>query len=80
MDRAGRWPAKRLPTGSWSNVYDLLDPVCGFADRRIAGSFRAAGRLRVTDIEVTNEGRWRHAIGKYLGQELLRDRIRAVFA
>jgi hypothetical protein len=34
----------------------------------------------VTDIEVTNEGRWRHAIGKYLGQELLRDRIRAVFA
>ncbi len=74
------WPAERLPTGSWNNIYDLLDPVCGFKDRRIAGVFRSAGRLRVTDIEVTNEGRWRHAIGKYLGQELLRDRIWAVFA
>jgi len=33
----------------------------------------------VADIEVTNEGRWRHAVGKYLGPELLRDRIRGVF-
>jgi len=73
------WPVKRLVTGPWSNVYDLLDPVCGFKDRRIAPSFRLDGRLRVADIEVTNEGRWRHAVGKYLGQELLRDRIRGVF-
>jgi hypothetical protein len=35
---------------------------------------------RVTDIEVTNEGPWRYAIGKYVGQELLRDRVRTVFA
>ena len=73
------WPASRLVTGPWANVYDLLDPVCGFRDRRIAPSFRSEGRLRVADIEVTNEGRWRHSISKYLGQELLRDRIRAVF-
>lgn len=73
------WPARRLAAGPWSNLYDMLDPVCGFRERRIASSFRAGGRLRVADIEVTNEGRWRHAIGKYLGQELLRDRIREVF-
>ena len=73
------WPSSRLVDGPWSNVYDLLDPVCGFKDRRIAPSYRSAGKLRVTDIEVTNEGRWRHSISKYLGQELLRDRIREVF-
>jgi hypothetical protein len=73
------WPTSSLGRGPWINVYDLLDPVCGFKDRRIAPSFRADGRLRVTDIEVTNEGRWRHSISKYLGQELLRDHIREIF-
>ncbi len=73
------WPSRLRADGSWVNVYDLLDPVCGFTDRRIASSFRLQGRLRVADVEVTNEGRWRHSISKYLGQELLRDRIREVF-
>lgn len=73
------WPTDRLDTGPWTNVYDRLDPVCGFRDRLIAGHFRADGRVRVADVEVRNEGSWKHAIGKYLGQEQLRERVLGVF-
>jgi hypothetical protein len=73
------WPQERIGTGPWCNVFDALDPVCGGRDRRIAGDYRYQGQERVSDIAVTNEGSWRHAIGKYLGQESLRDRLRAVF-
>jgi hypothetical protein len=29
---------------------------------------------------ATDNGYWRHAVGKYLGQQVLRARVRAVFA
>ena len=65
-------------------IFDDPDPTAApdrrHFYRRIARAFRIFGRLRVTDIAVTNEGRWWHAICKYLGQELLRARVRAVFA
>jgi hypothetical protein len=66
------WPWQRLGDGPWSNVYDPLDPVCGGLDRRIAADYRHRGTARVRDVRVSNRGSWRHAIGKYLGQEKLR--------
>jgi hypothetical protein len=68
-----RWdgfPDGRL-RGRWVNVYDRLDPVCGF-DPNLANDFRKAGRAVVTDIHERNWGRWRHSIGKYLRRPLLR--------
>ncbi len=71
-----RWdgfPSRRL-TGRWVNVYDHLDPVCGF-DPVLAKDFRGAGRTVVTDIHEANWGRWRHSIGKYLRRPLLREAV-----
>ena len=61
------WPTQRLGAGSWTNVADRLDPVCGF-DAAIGPDFRRGGVARVVDVAVTNEGRWRHSIVKYLRQ------------
>jgi pimeloyl-ACP methyl ester carboxylesterase len=77
--RQDGWPSDRLGSGPWGNVFDLLDPVCGGLDRRIAGDYRCNRETRVTDIAVSNEGSWRHSISKYLGQERLRERLREVF-
>ncbi len=65
------WPDARLRDGYWANVYDRLDPVCGFHPR-IAHDYRCRGADRICDIEVSNSGRWRHSIAKYLGQPALR--------
>jgi hypothetical protein len=65
------WPDARLGDRYWANVYDRLDPVCGF-DPRIASDYRWRGAERVSDIEVFNSGRWRHSIAKYLDQPALR--------
>ena len=77
--RRDGWPSDRLGSGPWTNVFDLLDPVCGGLDRRLAGDFRCGDEKRVDDVAVTNEGSWRHSISKYLGQERLRERVREVF-
>lgn len=69
------WPQRCLPEGSWDNLFDSLDPVCGGLDRRIAPDFRRVGEPAVTDIEVRNSGSWRHSISKYLGQPQLRDAL-----
>jgi hypothetical protein len=63
--------------GSWTNVYDRLDPVCGF-DARIANDFRQEGSRVITDVRVSNSGRWRHSIGKYLRQNAVRDSLRCL--
>jgi hypothetical protein len=68
---ADGWPDARLGDRYWANVYDRLDPVCGF-DPRIANDYRWRGAERVNDIEVFNSGSWRHSIAKYLGQPALR--------
>lgn len=68
-----RWdgyPALKVRTG-WTNVYDRLDPVCGF-DPVLANDFRRSGSAEVVDIWEPNRGRWRHSVGKYLGGSKLR--------
>jgi hypothetical protein len=71
---ADGWPTARLGDRYWANVYDRLDPVCG-VDSRIANDYRWRGAERITDIEVSNSGSWRHAIAKYLGQPALRNAL-----
>ncbi len=71
-----RWdgfPSRRL-TGRWVNVYDRLDPVCGF-DPVLANDFRRGGGTVVTDVHEANWGRWRHSLGKYLRRPLLRQAV-----
>ena len=74
------WPAQRLGGGSWTNVSDGLDPVCGFLDREIGEHYRQGGVVRVEDVGVSNSGTWRHSIGKYLGQAPLRTFMREVLS
>lgn len=54
-------------SGGWVNVFDRLDPVCGF-DPELANDFRKGGASTVEDIAVQNDGAWRHSITKYLRQ------------
>jgi hypothetical protein len=51
----------------WLNLFDRLDPVCGF-DPVLANDFRRGGASVVEDIEVRNDGAWRHSATKYLRQ------------
>ncbi|MET0657414.1 MAG: hypothetical protein ABW110_04560 [Steroidobacteraceae bacterium] len=51
----------------WINLYDHLDPVCGF-DPKLANDYLGKGLPRVEDVEVTNNGWWRHSATKYLRQ------------
>ena len=51
----------------WINVYDRLDPVCGF-DPELANDFQKGSARIIEDIAVQNEGTWRHSITKYLRQ------------
>jgi hypothetical protein len=73
--RVDGWPSKRLGTGSWTNIADRLDPVCGF-DAAIGPDFCHGGVAKVVDVAVTNEGRWRHSIVKYLRQHAVRQALR----
>jgi hypothetical protein len=59
----------------WANVYDRLDPVCGF-DPDLANDFRRGGTECVEDVEIQNDGKWRHSAGKYLRQPALRQALR----
>jgi len=54
-------------SGEWINIFDRLDPVCGF-DPELANDFRKNGAATVEDIAVQNDGAWRHSITKYLRQ------------
>lgn len=73
------WPSKRLGHGTWWNVFDGLDPVCGLLDCKIAPHYCRAGHTRVADIGVSNAGYWRHSIASYLGQPALRSIVTAFF-
>lgn len=65
--RADGFPGTRVK--KWINLYDPLDPVCGF-DPKLANDYLRAGLPGVEDIEVTNNGWWRHSGTKYLRQPL----------
>lgn len=61
----------------WVNIFDRLDPVCGF-DPKLSNDFRR-GRLEVVeDIAVQNDGAWRHSITKYLRQPALRGALKSM--
>ena len=72
--RENGFPEGRLG-GGWINVFDRLDPVCGF-DPALANDYRRAGALEVDDRVVTNPGVWRHSSGKYLRQPTVRAGLR----
>jgi hypothetical protein len=56
--------------GGWTNLYDRLDPVCGF-DPELANDYRRGSAAVVADIAVQNDGAWRHSTTKYLRQPRL---------
>lgn len=68
------FPHQRL-AGDWVNVYDRLDPVCGF-DPKLANDYRKGGAEVVEDIAVRNDGAWRHSITKYLRQPAVAGALR----
>jgi hypothetical protein len=64
--RADGFPQEKV-SGGWVNLFDRLDPVCGF-DPMLANDFRKGGAAMVEDIAVQNGGAWRHSATKYLRQ------------
>jgi hypothetical protein len=72
--RADGFPHERV-AGNWVNLFDRLDPVCGF-DPVLASDFRKGGQSTVEDIAVQNDGAWRHSITKYLRQKSFASTLR----
>ena len=68
------FPSAKLGAG-WVNVFDRLDPVCGF-DPKLANDYRKGGQSVVEDIAVQNDGAWRHSITKYLRQPAVAGALR----
>jgi predicted alpha/beta hydrolase family esterase len=64
--RADGFPSEKL-AGHWVNIFDRLDPVCGF-DPKLANDYQRAGIAAIEDVEVHNPGKWRHSATKYLRQ------------
>lgn len=64
--RVDGFPGAKV-TGQWVNLYDRLDPVCGF-DPKLANDYMGTGLPKVEDIEIENNGWWRHSATKYLAQ------------
>lgn len=60
------FPSQRL-RGQWHNLFDRLDPVCGF-DAELANDYQRSGERTVIDTAVGNSGAWRHSATKYLRQ------------
>lgn len=63
--------------GPWVNVFDRLDPVDGF-DPFLNNDYRVDGAGQVDDIEVVNNGVWRHAIAEYMQRSELRQALRSM--
>ncbi len=64
--RADGFPQEKV-SGGWVNLFDRLDPVCGF-DPMLANDYRKGGAAMLEDVAVQNEGTWRHSGTKYLRQ------------
>ena len=62
----------------WERDRGRMSPTgwtrCAASTRRSGRDFCRGGVARVLDVSVTNEGRWRHSIGKYLRQQPVRQR------
>lgn len=64
--RSDGYPNDKLG-GAWVNLFDRLDPVCGF-DPVLANDYRRTDAVTVEDVAVQNSGAWRHSATKYLRQ------------
>jgi hypothetical protein len=64
--RGEGFPSERV-RDRWFNLFDRLDPVCGF-DPKLANDYERGGQRTVLDQEVENSGVWRHSATKYLRQ------------
>jgi hypothetical protein len=71
--RKDGFPKDRV-RGAWTNVFDRLDPVAGF-DPFLKNDFRTGEQGIVNDIEVQNDGAWRHSMVKYLRQDKVRQTL-----
>jgi len=60
------FPRERV-RGNWFNLFDRLDPVCGF-DPELANDYRRGDQSAVLDQVVMNSGAWIHSGTKYLRQ------------
>ena len=76
--RSDGYPKERM-TGRWINLFDRLDPVCGF-DPVLANDYRFGGAERVEDVVVQNDGAWRHSGSKYLRQPKFCGALRSLLA
>ncbi|HEU4484722.1 MAG TPA: hypothetical protein VFR96_04470 [Povalibacter sp.] len=74
--RANGFPRERV-AADWINLYDRLDPVCGF-DPALANDYRERDTGVVKDIPVENDGAWRHSATKYLRQPAFRRSLRGM--
>jgi len=72
--RDGGFPTERV-SGDWVNVFDPLDVVCGL-DPHLRNDFKRNGVPSVKDIEVENNGAWRHSATKYYRQPRVRQELR----
>jgi hypothetical protein len=70
------FPDERV-AGKWVNIFDRLDPVCGF-DPKLANDYRSKGLSRIEDLPVQNDGAWRHSATKYLRQPTFCAALRAM--
>jgi hypothetical protein len=65
--------------GAWINLFDRLDPVCGF-DPLLASDYQGGAAPKVEDIVVQNDGAWRHSATKYLRQPAFCKALRRALA
>ncbi|MDR2215008.1 MAG: hypothetical protein LBE59_04110 [Nevskiaceae bacterium] len=63
------FPAAKL--NRWTNIYDPLDPICGF-DPRFDNDYLPVNGKGVVDIREDNWGNWRHTITHYLAGKQFR--------
>lgn len=70
------FPSQRVGD-RWFNLFDRLDPVCGF-DPELANDYRKANARSVLDQAVGNPGAWRHSATKYLHQPALVQALRSL--
>lgn len=61
----------------WFNLFDRLDPVCGF-DPQLGNDYRRGGQPAVIDQVVSNPGAWRHSATKYLRQPAFVQALRSL--